>query len=120
MRNILKAPLVFFFFEILNAQVCNKYNVPVCSESLDRDVIFLIDASASMNSTLFYGPMLDFPENLFCAFNPDKINRAALITFTTTVSLKIAFQQYTSTGWFDAVETVRSTPNLCCACCTVS
>jgi len=71
-----------------------------------------------MDPDRFYFEMLNYLQSLWCALNPAYNNRGMVITFGATVQVRVPFQQYTATQWFNAIETLRSDTSLCCACCT--
>jgi len=71
-----------------------------------------------MDPGVFYGEMLDYVEQLFCALNPDDVNRGAVITFSNVVTTQVQLKQYTQEEWFEQIETIRQDDSICCHCCT--
>lgn len=99
------------------ARTCSTVTVPPCQFRTARDLLFLVDASDSLDPARFQTDMLDYTQSLFCAFNTADVNRAGMITFASEITTRIPLAQYTPTQWFAQVEQVRS-QNLCCSCCT--
>lgn len=104
---------------VVNAQsrTCSSMTVSPCATRADRHILFLVDASDSMDPARFQREMLDYTQSLFCAFNQADVNMAGMITFASTIATQIPLAQYTAAQWFQKVEGVRS-QNLCCSCCT--
>jgi hypothetical protein len=71
-----------------------------------------------MDPNRFYGEMMDYTQSLFCAFNPLDRNKASLITFASSITIQIPLAEYTAARWFELIDVLRSTPNVCCSCCT--
>lgn len=101
----------------LGAKDCSSFVVPQCYTNVDRDVIFLIDASDSMDRAKFYTSELDLIQSVYCAFDPSVNTRAALITFSSTVTTRIPLALHTAPQWFEKVDLIRSDPAACCKCC---
>jgi len=99
------------------ARTCASVNVPLCQIRVNRDLLFLVDASDSLDPVRFNKEMLDYVQSLFCAFNPLDVNRAGMITFAKEITTRIPLDTYTPAQWFSQVDDIRS-QNLCCSCCT--
>lgn len=99
-------------------RTCGGSDVPECRVRAPRDIIFLVDASDSMDPSQFYGNMLDYVQDLWCTLNINDLNRGALITFGDQVKIQVPFREYSPTEWFSAIELLRSDSTSCCKCCT--
>jgi hypothetical protein len=98
-------------------RTCATVTVPPCQIRVARDLLFLVDASDSLDPLRFQTEMLNYVQSLFCAFNTNDINRAGMITFASEITTRIPLDRYTPTQWFQKVDEVRA-QNLCCSCCT--
>jgi hypothetical protein len=104
-----------------------------------RDILFVVDASQSMDSNIFFGPhtnptwpasgpqfipsMLDIVEELFCRlYNNATDHKVGLLIFSHTVKVFIPLAAYTPADFINRVEVIRQTKNspapVCCSCCT--
>lgn len=97
---------------------CTQFYVPVCEIQTNRDLVFLLDASESLDRAKFYTIELDVIQSIFCSVNPGFKNRGALATFSNVVTTRIPFALYTAAQWFAKVELIRTNPLACCRCCT--
>lgn len=102
---------------VANARTCSSMTVTPCAVRANRHILFLVDASDSMDPARFQREMLDYTQSLYCAFNPADVNQAGMITFASQIATQIPLAQYTPTQWFQQVEDVRA-KQLCCSCCT--
>lgn len=96
------------------ARTCSDFQVPPCPQRADRDILFLLDTSESMNPARFYSETLDFTQAIYCAFDQRDTNRAGIVTFSATIREAVPFQAYSILDWFAAVEVLRATPDVCC------
>ena len=46
-------------------RTCGSTNVTTCRVQASRDILFLVDASDSMEPSAFYGAMLDYVQDLW-------------------------------------------------------
>src|SRR5688500_8172126 len=99
-------------------RTCADVDVPPCPQRANRDILFLVDASESMDPDRFYRVMLDFTQSIYCAFDRRDVNRAGMVIFSSRIYEAIEFKTYSPEQWFTAVEALRATANLCCSCCT--
>lgn len=99
---------------------CNSINPPVteCVDRSPRDLLFLVDASNSMNRVRWYTAMLNYVEALYCAFDKVAPNQAGMIIFAENITTVIPLGRYSRTQWFTKVEEIRGQPDRCCSCCT--
>ena len=91
--------------------------VDPCLDLQPRDLLFVIDASLTMDRSVFYSIMLDFTQTLYCAFDQSVANRAGMIMFARDIKVKIPLDFYSTSEWFSAVEVVRGDETNCCSCC---
>jgi len=87
-------------------------------QQLPREIMFIVDASNTIDPVRFYGEMLDFLQEIYCALHVEAGNRGSLITFGGAVQVRIPLAPYTPQEWFDRVEQVREDRSVCCSCCT--
>jgi hypothetical protein len=103
------------------SQECTKLQENGCDD-LTHDVLFIVDASNSMDPNRFYAEMLDFTELLYCGFNAAPPNQAGLILFNDQVQVVIPLANYGRDSWFNQIEGVRNEQNSaitpCCRCCS--
>lgn len=99
------------------ADICANFSVPQCEYRLNRDLLFIVDASESLDPARFNGEMLDYTQALFCAFDVRDVNKAGMIMFNKNVRVEIPLDFYTREQWFAKVEEVRA-KNLPVNCCT--
>lgn len=104
----------------VSATVCvvGDITVPECEDPRARDLLFLVDASNTMDRERFFSEMLDFVAALYCAFSPLSNNQAGLILFSSKIFVRIPLDEYSRNEWSDLVEDVRSDDSSCCECCT--
>jgi len=98
-------------------RTCQSVDVPACQVRVARDLLFLVDASDSLNPARFQDEMLNYVQSLFCAFNQQDVNRAGMVTFNKDIKERIPLAKYSTNEWFSRVEDIRG-QNLCCSCCT--
>lgn len=97
--------------------------VDPCNDKKPRDLLFIVDASNSMDRKVFYSLMLDFTQSLYCAFHQSVPNRVGMILFGRNIDLVAPLDYYSTREWFDRVEKIRETQYLapseqaCCTCC---
>ncbi|KAH9261105.1 hypothetical protein BASA81_000809 [Batrachochytrium salamandrivorans] len=96
--------------------------VPLCTDVTPRDLVFLVDGSDSISPDRFYTELLDYTQALYCAFDPNQPNQAAMVVFNGQIRTMIDLAQWTQEQWFTQVEAVRATRDTaneaCCSCCT--
>ena len=91
--------------------------VEPCRDLQPRDLLFVIDASNTMDRQIFYTLMMDFAQTLYCAFEQNIPNRAGMILFGQHIDLKIPLDFYSTRQWFSEVEKIRADETSCCTCC---
>lgn len=62
--------------------------------------------------------MLNYVQGLWCSLNAKDVNRGALVTFGKEVKMRIPLLKWTVPEWFEQVEILRRTSDVCCSCCT--
>lgn len=142
MKSVAELVLVFAFCVYsVHASVCTRYNVRPCPDPIARDLLFVLDASASMDRTHFYETMLDYVQHVYCSFDRFSTNQVGLLLFAREIKVVIPLAPYSVQTWYEkgemiadfhcsatniwelAVEEVRATRNLPStqqACCSVS
>lgn len=93
-------------------------NVTECDDPLPRDLLFLVDASNTMDRRRFYREMLDYTLALYCAFPQQSGNQAGMVLFSEKIFVRIPLAQYNREEWFREIEAVRADETACCSCCT--
>ena len=102
----------------ISSSYCDGLIVDPCIIQQPRDFIFLLDASQSISKQDFYGPMIDYVQAIFCAFDPQLNNQVGLILFASEIKTYISFEPWTRDEWFNQTERLRADPTACCSCCT--
>lgn len=97
------------------SSVCKgKVFVPPCKDIAPRDLIFVVDASESIDRDKFYTSTLDFIQAAVCVLNVGQSNQAGLIIFNSAIRAAIPLGSYSPGEWFDQVEAIRNDPTVCC------
>lgn len=97
---------------------CNRLAIDMCQRREPRDIIFLLDASNSVDRDFFYTKTLDAARDLICAFDPRANNQFGLILFNKEVREVVKLAPYTHQQWESQIEKIRSNDTNCCTCCT--
>ena len=87
---------------------------PPCKEIAPRDLLFIVDASDSIDREKFYTSTLDFIQHVVCVLNVGQNNQAGLIIFNSEIRAAILLGTYSPEQWFDAIEAIRADPTVCC------
>jgi hypothetical protein len=82
------------------------------------DIMFMVDASNSLNRTLFYTNMMDYLLQVYCVLDPKVENRAGMLTFAQEIKVQIPMKAYTRNDWQAKINAVKADPTACCSCCT--
>ena len=85
----------------------------------NRQVLVLLDASASMNKVAVNTKIFPFLQRLSCLFDDSgkRINQIGLITFNSQIDVAIPLAAYSFDDWIRRVDEVKSR-DPCCSCCT--
>ena len=86
-----------------------SYQVGQCTDITPRDLIFLLDKSASMNLTYVNYQALDYVEQLYCGFDGTIGSQVGLISFGYDVPVNIPLAPRNSTEWANQVEKIKGT-----------
>lgn len=97
---------------------CKNVNVPPCPRKEPRDIVFLLDASNSVDREDFFTKTLDVTRDLICAFDQKAGNQFGLVIFNSEVREVIKLAPYSHQEWEQQIEMVRSNATNCCSCCT--
>lgn len=101
---------------------CDALTLPPCMREVARDMMFLVDASMSMDENRFYTQLLDYTLSLYCTFTEDLPNQVGMILFNREVKVVIPLDTYSRIQWHAQVERIRKTRYTdnpaCCSCCT--
>lgn len=81
-------------------QFCGSLTVPPCFQVVPRDVLFLVDKSSSLDQATIAGPMLDYVQQLYCAFDSSTGSQVGLISFGNNVKVDIPFQERSTDEWY--------------------
>lgn len=120
--------LFLFFINIINNKkitlqaeksYCNNVKIKKCQVKADRDLLFVIDGSDSMEKDKFYNEMLAYAKNIYCAFDDVlSVNRAGMIIFNAEIKVVIPLGIYSKNEWEKLIDNLKTDDSLCCSCCT--
>lgn len=93
------------------------FGIQPCSGQ--KQVLVLLDVSASMNKEAVNQKIFPFLQKLSCLFDADGQagNQIGLITFNSKIETPIPLAPYTFQQWVDLVDEVKA-KKPCCSCCT--
>jgi hypothetical protein len=96
--------------------------IPKCQDSSQRNILFVVDASNTMDIDRWYSQLLTYTEQLYCSLNAGALNKVGMVLFGSKIYTAIPMARYSFTEWFNKVEAIRASRNTtnagCCSCCT--
>lgn len=90
--------------------------VPSLSQQAATDILFLIDASSSINQDRFYGEVLSYTERVVDTVAPG--SQIGMLTFNQQVYETIPFKEYNSTEWQKKISRIRERDVVTFRCCS--
>lgn len=90
---------------------CSVVNITDCKvQAKPIDLIYLVDASESLDRNIFYTDLNDYLKLMHCTLNESLPNQASLILFSNRIEVRVPLDYYSTREWFDQVDLIKSDP----------
>ena len=90
--------------------------IPSAAQVTPVDILFLIDASASIDQERFYSQILSYTEGVVRSVAPG--SQVGLLTFNREVNETIPFKEYTQAEWDEYLDRIRERDVFEFRCCS--